>query len=117
MSITGHRAEIAAALNGAGLGITAGTVRPRVIGPLTAWPIVVELVRTDEVPDMMVTWRIMIVMPVDEAAAVTWFDTHHEDVDEALAEVGYVTSIGATALKTDSGDIPVMIVTLNREAA
>jgi hypothetical protein len=116
MSIAGHRQEIVDALNGAGLLISATTFRPRVIGALTAWPIVGELTRTSEVPDMLVQWRIMIVLPVDEAAAVQWFDEHHETVDEALSDVGWVTSIAATAMKTDSGDFPVMVVTLNREA-
>lgn len=116
MSISAHRQLFADALNAAGLGIQATPRRPRVIGPKTAWPIVVDLVRTDEVPDMLVNWRLMIVLPVDEAAAIDWFDGNHEAVDEALEEVGYVSNIAATSLKTDAGEFPVMVVTISREA-
>lgn len=114
MSLQGQREAIAAALSAVD-DVTGHQYRPRTMPPGTAWPLLGGL---DEGPahDFLATWRIVVVLPSDEIAASKWFDTHHEDLADALADFGRVKRIEPGLVQTDSGDMEAMFLTLEREA-
>jgi hypothetical protein len=114
VSLTGQRQEIADALSTAD-GVTGHPFRPRTFPAGAAWPL---LDRLDRGPahDFEATWRVVVILPDDEQRASEWFDAHHEDVAEALADFGHVDSIAPFLVATDSGDMEAMILTIRREA-
>lgn len=117
MSLQGQREIIAEALSTVA-GIKASQYRPVAIGPGSAWPQVGELTRDDEVPDFLVTWRVIVVLPADERAASRFFDAQIEPLVDALEgeDVGYVSTITPSLMKSDGGDLQVMVLTMRREA-
>lgn len=114
MSMTGDRAAIAAALSTVA-GITGSAYRPTVLDQGAAWPLVGRLVRGPG-RDFMVTWRIAVVLPADEQRAADFFDGHVDALTDALDPLGYVSGIEPGSVATGAGDLPCMIITMERES-
>lgn len=114
MSIVGDRAALAAALTAVD-GVTGHEYRPRTMPPGTAWPLLQRLQR-DDAPDFEASWKVVVILPGDEIQASKWFDAHHEDLSEGLADFGYVDTIEPGLVATDAGDLEAMILTIRREA-
>ncbi len=112
MSISGDRAALAAAI-GTVDGVTGSAFRPTVLMPLTAWPLLDSIDRTE---DFEVRWRVVVVLPTGEQQASEWFDEHHEEAADALEDFGYVERIEPGLVATDSGDLESMIITVRKEA-
>lgn len=114
MSLQGQREAIAAALDTVD-DVKGHPYRPRTLPPGTAWPLIGQLER-GPAHDFEATWRIVVVLPGDEIMASKWFDAHHEDVADALADFGHVARIEPGLVQTDAGDLEAMFVTVEREA-
>lgn len=114
MSTTGDRQALADAISTVD-GVKGHKYRPTVLAPGAAWPLLGELERASSVPAFEVTWRVVIVLPADEQRASEWFDEHHEDAADALAEFGYVERIEPAAVRTEAGDLDAMIITVRKE--
>lgn len=114
MSLTGQRQDIADALSTVE-GVSGHPFRPRTMPAGAAWPL---LQRLDRGPayDFEASWRVVVILPGDEQRASEWFDAHHEEIAEALADFGYVGPIEPGLVATDSGDLEAMILTIRREA-
>lgn len=115
MSLSGQRAELAAILSDVA-GVSAAAYRPRSLTAGSAWPQLVDLTRTAEVPDLAARWRVWVVLPAEEIAASVWMDDHVGPIDDALAEFGYVEQIEPVSIKTDAGDVNAVTFTIRREA-
>ncbi|HEY3516611.1 MAG TPA: hypothetical protein VGL98_06145 [Gammaproteobacteria bacterium] len=115
MSISGDRQAIADALSTVD-GVTGSRYRPTVIAPGAAWPLLDSLAAADGVPAFEVTWRVLVALPTGEQRASEWFDEHHEELADALADFGYVERIEPGRLDTEAGDIDIMIITVRKEA-
>jgi hypothetical protein len=109
------RAEIAAALSTVE-GVTGFKFRPTGLKKGAAWPLIDRLDRDQVSGQFATTWRIAVILPEDEEKASEWFDSMHEPITEALEDLGYVDLIEPGALVTSEGDLPIMILTLRREA-
>lgn len=114
MNLPEQRQEIAAALSTVD-GVTGSPYRPRLLDTGAAWPMLQALER-DQVPDLDVTWRVAVVLPADEETAAVWFDAHVEPLDDALSEVGWVSRFEPTTLRTNGGDLTVIMISMRREA-
>lgn len=116
MSIQGQRAEIVSALSTVAV-LKPTPYRPASLHQGAAWPLLDSLVAAEpQVPAFEVSWRVVVVLPNDEIRASEWFDEHHEEIAEALLDVGFVARIEPANLATSAGDMPVMILTMRREA-
>lgn len=114
MSLVGQRAALATALSTVD-DVTGHQYRPRTLPPGTAWPLLGQL-EAGPAHDFLATWRVVVVLPADEITASKWFDAHHEDLADALADFGRVTRIEPGLVQTDAGDLEAMFLTLEREA-
>lgn len=114
MSLAGDRQEIADALTEVD-GVTGHRYRPRTLPAGTAWPLLEGLARGPAY-DFAATWRVVVVLPADEVRASEWFDAHHEEVADALADVGYVERVEPGLVATEAGDLEAMFLTVRREA-
>lgn len=112
MSISADRQAIADALSDV-TGVTGVKYRPTVMSPGSAWPLLEGIDRSQ---DFAVTWRVVVVLPTGERKASEWFDTHHEEVAEALEDFGYVERIEPGIVATDAGDLEAMFLTVRKEA-
>lgn len=113
MSISGDRQAIADALS-AVEGVKGHKYRPTVVSPGAAWPLLDSLDRAQG-RDFEVTWRAVVVLPSDERRASEWFDEHHEEVADALADF-VVERIEPMNVFTEAGDVAAMIITVRKEA-
>jgi hypothetical protein len=114
MSLTGDRQALADALTAVD-DVTGHRYRPRTLPPGTAWPLLQGLDRGPAF-DFEATWRVVVILPGDEQRASEWFDAHHEQVADALADFGHVDRIEPGLVATDAGDLEAMILTIRREA-
>lgn len=114
MSITGDRQALADALSTVD-GVKGSKYRPTVVMPGAAWPLLDGLEAANGVPGFDATWRAVVVLPADEQRASEWFDEHHEDVADALADFGYVERIEPGLVRTEAGDAEAMIITVRKE--
>lgn len=114
MSISGDRQAIADAMSTVD-GVNGHRYRPQVIMPGAAWPLLGVMER-GPAGDFDVTWRVVVILPTGERRASEWFDEHHEQVADALADFGYVERIEPGLADTEAGDIEAMIITVRKEA-
>lgn len=114
MSMTADRAAIAAALSTVD-GITGSAYRPTVLDQGAAWPLISRLTR-GPARDYRVTWRVAVVLPADERRAADFFDAHVDALTDALDDVAWVSGIEPGAVATGGGDLPCMIITMDRES-
>lgn len=96
MSLTGYRAEIAAALSTV-TGVTGYAYRPTTPKPGDAWPLLGPLDRTDGLI-FEPSWRVLVLLPQDERAASEWIDGNYENLVDALLPVGFVDRIEPVSL-------------------
>lgn len=114
MSLTGERAEIAAALSLV-TGVSGFSYRPTAMNAGDAWPLLESLER-GPANDYEVTWRIVVVLPKGERDAMDWFDNMYDDIVAGLEQFGYIERIEPGSLATEAGTRDCMILTLKREA-
>lgn len=115
MSLMNDRQEIAALLSTVE-GVTGRKFRPTGLKTGVAWPLLDSLNRDDQSGQFAATWRVVVILPEDEQKASEWFDSHHEPIADALESFGYADQIEPGSLDADGSDIPIMILTLRREA-
>ncbi|WP_328850260.1 hypothetical protein OG994_16640 [Micromonospora globbae] len=117
MSLTGDRANIAAALSLVD-GVTGYPKRPSVVSPGDGWPFVASL---DRGPASVfeVTWTVTVVLPNDEQDAADWLDSHAEELAQALEyshlSVGFVDRIEPVQVATSAGAMPAIEITMRGE--
>jgi hypothetical protein len=100
MTLTGKRADIAAALSSAP-GVTGHPYRPSTPATGDAWPLLGPGTR-DAGTAFRVAWVVRVFMPQDERAAEEWWDTHWPHLFEALEHnVGNVQGFVPTLLAKD----------------
>lgn len=113
MSIVGDRAAIAAALSTAD-GVKGYAYRPNATKPGDAWPMLSSLDRADGL-SFTATWRVLVILPGDEVAASEWIDAHHEQLVDALLNVGFVDTIAPVKLDSSGGDQYALQITMRSE--
>lgn len=101
------RAEIATALSTVS-GVTGHALRPSVLGEGDAWPILSAIVRSEYGNAWAGSWRVLVLLPADEATAVTRTDDLFDDITDALAPLMAVDLVEPVLLQTEAGDRPAL---------
>jgi hypothetical protein len=116
MTLPAARAEIAEILSTVD-DVTGSAYRPSVLRQGSAWPLIGEIVRDEETPGFMVTWRIVVILPGDEIPAAKWFDSHLDDIVETIdnSAWGYVSGVTPGLWESSGGPYPAMFITIRRE--
>lgn len=115
MSLAGQRTEIASILSTV-TGVFGSAYRPTVLSQGAGWPLVSGLERSEETPDLMVRWTVVVILPADEIAAAKWFDANVETIADAFEDWGYVYQVDPTRVATSGGDLAAMLIMIRREA-
>lgn len=113
MSLAGDRKAIADALSTV-TGVKGYAKRPTSTLPGDGWPLLSSLDRADG-QAFTVTWRVLLVLPQDEIAASDWIDAHHEQLVDALLDVGFVDTIAPVKLETEAGNQYALQITMRSE--
>lgn len=113
MSIVNDRAEIAAALESVD-GVKGYVKRPKAPKPGDAWPLLPDY----DLQAGLVwrpTWRVIVVLPADEAAAAEWMDDHFLPIVAALRVPAFPESAAAGVMQTSGGDLLILEITMRSE--
>lgn len=113
MSLVGTRQEIADALSTVD-GVKGYRKRPKPSKPGDGWPLLSSLERADGL-SFTVTWRVLILLRQDEVAASEWIDAHHEDLVDALEQVGFVDRLEPVQLAADNSTQYALQITMRSE--
>lgn len=103
------RINLATAL-GTVAGITGYVRRPRAIKPGDAWPQWGGSER-DDGRGFIETWKILVVLPADEATADTFADAKQAALIAALSPILYVDSFAPANFTGDSADMLAVVIT------
>lgn len=113
MSLVGVRQELADALSEVE-GVNGYTKPPTALKPGDAWPRLGGLERQG--PVYLVRWRVLVLLPLDEVAALNLLETLVPDLEAALASVGYVESYTPVTYQAGTtANHPAVEITLIRE--
>lgn len=96
-------------------GVQGYTFRPTVVNTGDAFSLL-ETMERGPVTDFEVTWRVIIVLPLGEQDAMSWFMDMYQPIAEALEDFGLVERIEPGTLATEAGTRDVMILTVRKEA-
>jgi class 3 adenylate cyclase len=113
MSLVGDRQAIAAALSGVA-GVRGYAYRPKTTKPGDAWPLLGRMDRAAG-DAFTINWRVLVLLPQDEAAASEWIDSHVEQLVDALAPVGFVDPIEPVALGASGSDQYALQITMRSD--
>jgi hypothetical protein len=114
MSLDDFRQDAATALSTV-TDVTGFKFRPKTPKVGDSWPNLTNLER-DQGASFMVTWRIVVIVPTDDAAASTWIDTHHSDLFDALEPIGFVDGMEPALVDTGTaGSMNALLITLRAE--
>jgi hypothetical protein len=90
-------------------GVTGHEFRPDVLGDGDAWPLIASLTR--EGAGWTTSWRVLLVLPADEAAAAARLEAIAQDLTDALQPVAAVDLIEPVTIKTQAGDLAGLQIT------
>lgn len=114
MSLSGYRAQIAAALSTVA-GVKGYAYRPDTLRAGDAWPLLGPLNR-GPARSFEVTWRVLVYLPQDEEAASQWIDAHHEPLVDAMEDnVGFVDRCEPVAITASGNDQFAWQITMRSE--
>lgn len=102
------RAELAAALTQV-TGVTGYATRPTVVSENDAWPQLANVTRDGQA--WAVVWRIFVVLPSDERAAITRTDELFHELTDELGPWLYVDEVTPVLLTLEGGDRPALQIT------
>lgn len=119
MSLAGDRQAIAAALSTAP-GVTGYEFRPANprqpvrLRAGDAWPVLGAM---DRGPGRAfeVTWRVLVYLPHAVVKASEWVDEHHEQLVDALEDVGFVDRIEVVTIPDGDANPYVLQITMRSE--
>lgn len=115
MSLTGKRAQIAAALSTVD-GVTGFERRPRGPRPGDAWPLYQGAARDGDTGLFAHTFAVGLMLPQDEAAADDWIDGHLESIADALARgAGWMEEAEPANFGTDTSPVYGLLITMRSE--
>ena len=113
MSFETTRAELAAQLTTVD-GVTGYAKRPKIIKPGDAWPLFGSANRGPGLA-FEATWRIIVVLGNDEAAAIDKAEALLPELAEAIEPVAYVDGAQPFAVPTQGGDLFALEITARSE--
>lgn len=113
MSLEGVRQELADALSTV-TGVTGYIKPPTALKPGDAWPRLGTLERGPGAA-FLVTWRVLIILPVDEQVALNTIESLVPELFDALNPVGFIQTIEPITYEASSFSSPALQVTLIRE--
>jgi len=113
MSLTGDRAEIAAALSTVD-GVNGYEYRPTVPRPGDAWPTLPTL-DLEEGLVWRATWTVNVFLPQEERAASVWIDAHFLAIVTALRVPGFADKAEPALMPAAGGDQYVLEITMRSE--
>ncbi|WP_420123205.1 hypothetical protein [Nakamurella sp.] len=113
MSLAGDRQAIADALSTA-TDVTGHLYRPVKLRHGDAWPLLGALERGPG-RAFEVSWRVLVYLPQDGAAASEWVDAHHEGLVDALEAVGFVDRIEPITIPDGDANPYVLQITMRSE--
>lgn len=94
--------------------VTGYVTRPTLLRTGDAWPILPSL----DLEHGLIwrpTWRVLVVLPSDEAKAVEWVDTHFAAIVAALRGPAFPTTADLGAFRTEAGDVFLLDITLQTD--
>jgi hypothetical protein len=86
-------------------GVTGYEFRPTGLAAGDAWPLIASM-DASEGYDYLTSWRVLVVLPSDERAAATQFETWTPLLIDALRPVAFVESVAPVTIQTSAGEIP-----------
>ena len=109
MSNASTRQAIATALSTVS-GVTGYVQRPAAMKPGDGWPQWGGSER-DAGQGFLETWRVLIVLPVDEVSADAFADSHQDALVAALRPVLFIDSFAPANFAADGGDVYALLIT------
>ena len=103
MTFATTRAELAAQLTTVD-GVTGYAKRPKILKPGDAWPLLGS-VGDRSGSAFMVTWRVIVVLGNDEAAAIDLAEALIPELFSAIDPVAYVDGCAPFAIPTQGGEL------------
>ena len=113
MTFAATRAELAAQLSTVA-GVTGYAKRPTILKPGDAWPLFGGMNRGPGLA-FEVTWRVLVVLGKDEAAAIDKAEALLPELAEAIEPVAYVDGAQPFAVPTQGGDLFALEITARSE--
>lgn len=110
----GFRQDVAAALSTVD-GVAGYAHRPTMVRPGDAWPLLKSLDR-DAGMTFIRTWRVLVLLPGDEAAGIDWVDQHAEALAVALDPVGFVDQMVPGLLELAGNQTFALEITMRSES-
>lgn len=101
MSLQGKRAEIAAVLDTV-TDVKGYPKRPKATKSGDGWPQWSGSERDEQSGQFAETWRVLIELPADEAAADAWVDEHRDELWDALSPAGWITAFEPVDIGQDN---------------
>lgn len=115
MSIVDMREDLAGAASTV-VGVKGYRKRPPAPTAGDAWPMLRSLPRDEDSGQFFALWRLIVMLPQDEEAALKFIDEHVDALADALQPVAHVEDAGQPArLQTSAGELMVLEIQLRGE--
>lgn len=104
------RADLAAAANGAGMGLNVAQFYRQTAKVMDGWVSLVGMDRDDTGFGFMDRWQVTVVLHQDVKAAELWIEANVDALLAALAPQLIVTTVVPAQLTLDLGRVPGLVV-------